>query len=77
MRLSRLLRVDIAEVTSVRIDRVTAAHETRLSTPDDSLLLRHESHGLSGFKRGLLASLRYAATATGMAHGLEQVLADA
>ena len=77
MRLSRLLEVDSSEVTSVRIDRVTAAHETRLSTPDDSLLLRHESHGLSGFKQGLLASLRYAATATGMAHGLEQVLADA
>ena len=77
VRLSRLFGVQSAEVTSVRINRVTAAHEARLSSPHDSLLLRHESHGLGSFKLGLLASLRYAATATGMAYGLEQVLADA
>lgn len=75
--LCRLLDVPEGEVTSVRIDGLTAAHEARLKVCGDELVLRHESLGMESFKGGLLASLRYAATAQGVASGLEVVLPEA
>ena len=75
--LCRLLDVPESEVTSVRIDGLTAAHEARLKIYGDELVLRHESLGMESFKSGVLASIRYAATAQGVASGLEVVLPEA
>lgn len=75
--LCSLLDLPHDEVVSVRLDGLTAAHEVRLSSPCDQLVLRHESLGPMSFKAGVLASIRYASTAEGVATGLEVVLAEA
>ena len=62
------------QVVSVRLDGLTAAHEVRLSSSFDELVLRHESLGPESFKTGVLASIRYASTALGISSGLEVVL---
>lgn len=72
-----LLGVPEGEVTSVRINGLTAAHEARLKVSGDELVFRHESLGMESFKSGVLASIRYAATAQGVASGLELVLPEA
>ena len=59
------------------MDGVTAIHELRLRGPSDEVLIRHESLGRESFRAGLLASLRYAVDAAGMAYGLEAVLGGA
>jgi 4-hydroxy-tetrahydrodipicolinate reductase len=72
-----LLDLSLDEVVSVRVDGLTAAHEVRFKATCDELVLRHESLGLESFKSGVLASIRYAATAQGISSGLEVVLAEA
>ena len=75
--LCALLDISVDDVVSLRVDGLTAAHEVRLKTSCDELILRHESLGPESFKTGVLASIRYAATAQGVSSGLEVVLAEA
>jgi len=75
--LCEILDLSSDEVVSVRVDGLTAAHEVRLKAACDELVLRHESLGPESFKSGVLASIRYAATAQGISSGLEVVLAEA
>lgn len=72
-----LLGVTVEDVVSIRVDGLTAAHEVRFKALSDELVLRHESLGPESFKAGVLASIRYAATAQGISSGLEVVLAEA
>ena len=75
--LCRLLELSDDQVASVRLDGLTAAHEVRLRSSCDELVLRHESLGPESFKAGVLASIRFASTALGISSGLEVVLAEA
>jgi len=75
--LCALLGTSDEDVTSVRIDGLTAAHEVRLEGEADLLSLRHVSLGMESFREGLLASMRYASKAEGIGSGLELVLAEA
>jgi 4-hydroxy-tetrahydrodipicolinate reductase len=75
--LCRLLELPDEQVVSIRLDGLTAAHEVRLRSSCDELVLRHESLGPESFKAGVLASIRFAATAEGISSGLEVVLAEA
>ena len=68
---------DHAEVPieSVREAGRYAHHEVRLGAPGERLTLRHDMLGPEAFGPGILSSLRYARTATGMARGLAAALA--
>ena len=75
--LARRLGVGSSEIAAVRMNGVTAFHEVRLVGTADTLLLRHESLGLDGFRDGVLESLRYARAAEGVGEGLDVVLGEA
>jgi 4-hydroxy-tetrahydrodipicolinate reductase len=74
---ARRVGLSPGDVVSVRMAGVTALHEIRLVGGAESVLLRHESHGLEGFRAGLLESLRYAQGADGFGMGLELVMGGA
>jgi 4-hydroxy-tetrahydrodipicolinate reductase len=62
-------------VHSVRLPGAYAHQEVLFGAPGELLSLRHDMSGPAAFGPGLLAALRYAATATGFARGLENALA--
>ncbi len=62
-------------VHSVRLPGLYAHQEVLFGAPGELLSLRHDMSGPAAFGPGILAALRYAATATGVARGLETALA--
>ena len=77
MQLAGQLQLGTDGITSLRMEGLTAVHELRFWGGDDLLTMKHESRGLQGFRVGLISSIRYAATADGVAYGLSEVLGDA
>jgi len=75
IHLARELEAPLESVTSLRMSGVTAVHELHLCSTEERLLIRHESHGLRCFKAGVLSSLKFAADADGIAHGLGEGMA--
>lgn len=63
-------------VHSVRLPGLYAHQEVLLGAPGETLTLRHDMSGPQAFGPGLLAALRYAARAQGIARGLQHALAD-
>ncbi len=61
-------------IHSVRLPGLHAHHEVLLGGQGESLTLRHDVHGPEAFGPGLLRALRHAATARGVAYGLEPAL---
>lgn len=57
-------------IHSVRLPGLYAHQEVLFGAPGETLTLRHDMHGPDAFGPGLLAALRYAATATGVARGI-------
>ncbi|HJP00803.1 MAG TPA: 4-hydroxy-tetrahydrodipicolinate reductase [Planctomycetota bacterium] len=58
-------------VHSVRIPGLLSNQEVMLGGEGEVLRLRHETYSLSCFAAGILAALRYAATAEGVGRGIE------
>ena len=77
IQLAGQLGIEADRVTSLRMEGVLAIHEVRLSGMEDMITLRHESRGLAGFREGLLASLRHAASTRGVTYGLAEVMGGA
>jgi 4-hydroxy-tetrahydrodipicolinate reductase len=71
----RAERKDDAEVPihSVRLPGLYAHQEVLFGAPGETFTLRHDMRGPEAFGPGLLAALRYAATATGVARGIGTV----
>lgn len=61
-------------IQSVRLPGLYAHQELHFGAPGETLTLRHDMHGPAAFAPGLLAALRFARTASGVAHGLEAAL---
>jgi len=61
-------------VHSVRLPGFYAHQEVLLGAPGETLSLRHDMLGPEAFAAGILAALRYAAAASGVACGLEHAL---
>jgi 4-hydroxy-tetrahydrodipicolinate reductase len=61
-------------VHSVRLPGLYAHQEVLFGAPGELLTLRHDMSGPAAFGPGILAGLRYAATATGIARGLEHAI---
>lgn len=62
-------------VHSVRLPGLYAHQEVVFGAAGELLTLRHDMSGPAAFGPGILAALRYAATAQGIARGLEHALA--
>jgi 4-hydroxy-tetrahydrodipicolinate reductase len=75
-RLAEIAGLDPASVPihSVRLPGAFSNQEIVFGAEGEWLRLRHETYGLECFATGLLASLRYAATAVGIARGLGPAL---
>jgi 4-hydroxy-tetrahydrodipicolinate reductase len=67
---------DGVPVHSVRLAGLYAHEEVLFGATGESLTLRHDMSGPEAFAPGLLLALRHAATASGVAHGLEHALAS-
>jgi 4-hydroxy-tetrahydrodipicolinate reductase len=65
---------DDVPVHSVRLPGLYAHQEVLLGAPGETLTLRHDMSGPAAFGPGILAAMRYAATAVGVARGLEHAL---
>jgi 4-hydroxy-tetrahydrodipicolinate reductase len=65
---------DDVPVHSVRLPGLYAHQEVLLGAPGETLTLRHDMSGPAAFGPGLLAALRHAARAAGVARGLEHAL---
>jgi len=63
-------------ILSVRLPGSYAHQEVIFGAPGETLTLRHDMLGPEAFGPGLLAALRYAARARGVAFGLEAALDD-
>lgn len=61
-------------IQSVRAAGLYAHQEVLFGAPGETLTLRHDMLGPAAFGPGILAALRYAATARGVAWGLEAAL---
>lgn len=61
-------------IQSVRLPGLYAHQELLFGAPGETLTLRHDMHAPAAFAPGLLAALRFARTASGVAHGLEAAL---
>lgn len=61
-------------IHSMRLPGLYAHQEVLFGSPGETLTLRHDMSGPSAFGPGLLASLRFAATAVGVARGLDAAL---
>jgi 4-hydroxy-tetrahydrodipicolinate reductase len=61
-------------IHSLRLPGLYAHQEVLFGAPGETLTLRHDMSGPSAFGPGILASLRYAATAVGVARGLDAAL---
>jgi 4-hydroxy-tetrahydrodipicolinate reductase len=61
-------------VHSIRLPGLYAHQEVLLGAPGETLTLRHDMSGPAAFGPGMLAALRYAASAVGVARGLEHAL---
>ena len=73
-RLERL-RGGTVPIASVRAPGLYAHQEVLFGGPGETLTLRHDMLGPEAFGPGILAALRHAARATGVAFGLEAALA--
>lgn len=67
--------VEGVRVHSVRLPGLYAHQEILLGAPGELITLRHDMLGPEAFARGILAAIDYAATARGVARGLEVALA--
>ena len=61
-------------IHSVRMPGFYAHHEVLFGAPGETLTLRHDMSSPAAFAPGILAALRYAVTAVGVARGLEVAL---
>lgn len=61
-------------IHSVRLPGLYAHQEVLLSGPGETLTLRHDMQGPAAFGPGILAALRWAATAEGVASGIGRAL---
>jgi 4-hydroxy-tetrahydrodipicolinate reductase len=75
-RLERLRGGASVPILSVRAPGLYAHQEVLFGGPGETLVLRHDMLGPEAFGPGLLAALRYAARAQGVAFGLEAALAS-
>jgi 4-hydroxy-tetrahydrodipicolinate reductase len=75
-QLAAIVGVDPASVPihSVRLPGVHSNQEVVFGSEGEWLRLRHETFGLESFAPGVLAALRFAATAHGVARGLGPAL---
>jgi len=73
-RLSLLRGGSPVPIQSVRSPGLYAHQEVLFGAPGETLTLRHDMLGPEAFGPGLLAALRFAARADGMAFGLEDAL---
>lgn len=62
-------------IQSVRVEGLHARQDVLLGGPGELLTLSHQVSGREAYGAGLLASLRYAAQASGVTRGLDDVLA--
>ena len=62
-------------IHSVRLPGLYAHQEVLLGQAGETLALRHDMHGPEAFGPGILRCLRYAATARGVARGIEAAFA--
>ena len=76
IQLAQDLDLDPSLVISLRMDGLTAMHEVRMWAENETLTLRHESRGLSGFRHGIIQGLRYASQVKGVTYGLAAVLGE-
>jgi 4-hydroxy-tetrahydrodipicolinate reductase len=74
-RLARLRNGAEVPIVSVRSPGCYAHQEVLLGAPGETLSLRHDMLGPEAFGPGILAALRFAAHAEGVAFGLEAALA--
>ena len=58
-------------IRSTRLPGLYAHHVLTFGAPGELVTLRHDMSGPDAFRPGILAALRYARTATGVARGLE------
>lgn len=77
-RLAEVAGLDPGEVRihSVRLPGAASNQEIVFGAEGEWLRLRHETYGLECFAPGLLASVRFAARAVGVARGLGAALVD-
>jgi 4-hydroxy-tetrahydrodipicolinate reductase len=61
-------------IHSQRLPGVDSRQEVVFGGDEELLVIRHEAQGPRAFGPGILASLRYASRATGVARGLEHAL---
>ncbi len=61
-------------IHSLRINGVSAKQEVLLGAESELLTLSHETSSVRAYSSGILASIRYAAKATGLTVGLQSVL---
>lgn len=61
-------------IHSVRLQGLYAHQEVILGGPGETLTLRHDMRGPQAFGPGIIAALRYAASATGVGRGLGPAL---
>jgi 4-hydroxy-tetrahydrodipicolinate reductase len=76
-RLERLRGGAAVPIHSVRLPGLYAHQEVFFGGPGETLTLRHDMTGPEAFGPGLLAALRFAARARGVALGLDAALAPA
>lgn len=70
------LRPSDVRIHSVRLPGAASNQEIVFGAEGEWLRLRHETYGLECFAPGLLASIRFARTAVGVARGLGAALGD-
>lgn len=61
-------------IHSLRLDGVSAKQEVFLGAESELLTLRHETTSVRAYSAGILASIRFAATSSGLTVGLQRVL---
>ncbi len=66
--------VEGVPIHSVRINGVSAKQDVLLGAESELLTLSHETTSVRAYVSGILASIRFAATATGLTVGLQSVL---
>ena len=73
-RIGAVRRADPVPIHSVRLPGLYAHQEVLFGAPGETLTLRHDMASPAAFAPGILASLRFAATAAGIARGLGAAL---
>jgi 4-hydroxy-tetrahydrodipicolinate reductase len=62
-------------IHSLRLKGVSAKQEVNLGGESELLAISHETSSVNAYSQGILASIRFAAMASGLHVGLESVLA--